>query len=486
MKIRQQALTFDDVLLIPGYSETQPSQTDITTSLSRDISLNMPLVSSAMDTVTEARLAIAIAQEGGIGMIHKNMSIEAQASEVKAVKKFESGIVKDPITVTSDTTLGQLLDLRNRRGFSGFPVVDNGKLVGMISNRDVRFADDMNMAVSELMTPAHKLVTVEEGEGPEEATKKLHRHRIEKLLIVDGQGKLSGMMTAKDIHKSQAKPNACKDRSGRLRAGAAVGVAGDTADRARALVDAGVDVITIDTAHGHSAKVLERVRWLKQSFPEVTVIGGNVGTAQGAKALVDAGVDAVKVGMGPGSICTTRVIAGIGMPQITAVSQVAEALQGAGVSVIADGGIRFSGDISKAMAAGAHCVMIGSLFAGTEESPGEVVLYQGRSYKSYRGMGSAGAMSQGSSDRYFREDMPSDKFVPEGIEGRVPYKGTLVAMIEQLTGGLRSSMGYTGCADIEKLRTESEFVQVTSASVRESHVHDVIITKETPNYTVDG
>ncbi len=484
MKIKHQALTFDDVLLIPGHSTVLPSEADVTTQLTREIKLNIPLLSAAMDTVTESRFAIALAQEGGIGILHKNMDIERQAEEVRIVKKFESGIVKDPVTVTPESTIHDILELRRKLGFSAFPVVDNGALVGIVTNRDVRFVKDPSVKVAELMTPRDKLITVKEGASFEEVTCKLHDNRIEKVLMVDDSGNLIGMMTAKDIHKSETKPRACKDGSGQLRVGAAVGVGGDTEDRVEALIHAGVDVLVVDTAHGHSQKVLDRVKWVRKNFPHAQIIGGNIGTGQAAIDLVKAGADAVKVGMGPGSICTTRVIAGIGMPQITAVANVAEAVKKYKTPIIADGGIRFSGDIGKAIAAGADCVMMGGLFAGTEEAPGEVVLYQGRSYKSYRGMGSEGAMKSGSSDRYFRDDTPQ-KVVPEGIEGRVPYKGSMVAMVQQLVGGLQATMGYTGCKDIETLKKNGEFVQVTSASLREGHVHDVIITKETPNYSVD-
>jgi IMP dehydrogenase len=484
----QEALTFDDVLLLPAFSDVLPRDVDLKTQLTRGIALHIPLVAAAMDTVTESRLAIALAQEGGIGILHKNMSIERQALQVRSVKKFESGVVKDPITVTPMTTIREVLALSSAHRFSGMPVVEGEQLVGIVTNRDVRFETQLDQPVLNVMTPKERLVTIKEGAGREEAMHLLHKHRIEKILIVNDAFQLRGMITVKDILKSQEKPNACKDEHGRLRVGAAVGTSADTAQRVEALVKAGVDVLVVDTAHGHSKGVIDRIRWIKQHFPDVQLVGGNIATAEGALDLVAAGADAVKVGIGPGSICTTRVVAGIGVPQISAISMVAEALHKKGVPIIADGGIRFSGDISKAIAAGAYTVMIGGLFAGTEEAPGEVELYQGRSYKSYRGMGSVGAMAQteGSSDRYFQENISeSEKLVPQGIEGRVPYKGSLIAVVHQLLGGLSASMGYTGSAEIEALRTRAKFIRITSAGMRESHVHDVVITKEAPNYRVD-
>lgn len=484
MHILQEALTFDDVLLVPAYSEILPKDVNLSTQLTRAIALNVPLVSAAMDTVTEARLAITLAQEGGIGILHKSMSIEKQAAQVSSVKKFESGIVKDPITVTPQTTIRELQSLARAHQFFGMPVVEGEQLVGIITNRDVRFETELDQPVSNLMTPKEQLITVEEGASREEVIQLLHKNRIEKILIVNKQFQLRGMITVKDILKAKEKPRACKDSYGQLRVGAAVGTSPDTGDRIGALVKAGVDVIVVDTAHGHSVGVIERVRWAKQRFPQLQVIAGNIATAEAAIALAEAGADAVKVGMGPGSICTTRVIAGIGVPQVTAIAQVAEALKNKGIPIIADGGIRFSGDLCKAIAAGAWSVMIGGLFSGTEEAPGDIELYKGRSYKSYRGMGSLGAMSQkeGSSDRYFQEGNVYEKLVPEGIEGRVPYKGSLVAVIHQLLGGLSASMGYTGSPDISTLRTKTKFVRITGAGIRESHVHDVVITKEAPNY----
>ncbi|HHH46616.1 MAG TPA: IMP dehydrogenase [Thiotrichales bacterium] len=486
MRIAQEALTFDDVLLVPAHSTVLPRDVDLATKLTRGIRLNIPLVSAAMDTVTEARLAIAIAQEGGIGIIHKNMTIEQQAAEVRKVKKFESGVISDPITVHPDASIREVLELTRKHNISGVPVVKGEDLVGIVTNRDLRFETRFDAPVSTIMTPKEKLVTVREGASREEVLRLLHEHRIEKVLVVDDDFHLKGMITVKDIQKASDKPNACKDEHGRLRVGAAVGVGAGTDERVAALVAAGVDVIVVDTAHGHSQGVLDRVRWVKEHFPEVQVIGGNIATAEAARDLVEAGADAVKVGIGPGSICTTRIVAGVGVPQITAVSDVAEALKDTDVPLIADGGIRYSGDIAKAIAAGAHAIMMGSMFAGTEEAPGEVELYQGRSYKTYRGMGSLGAMSsqQGSSDRYFQESTEAEKLVPEGIEGRVPYKGPLQPVIHQLLGGLRSSMGYTGCATIEEMRTRPVFVRVTGAGMRESHVHDVQIVKEAPNYRV--
>ncbi|MBX9586560.1 MAG: IMP dehydrogenase [Gammaproteobacteria bacterium] len=489
MRILEQALTFDDVLLVPGHSTVLPKDVDLSTRLTTGITLNIPIVSAAMDTVTEAKLAIAIAQEGGIGILHKSMSIEQQAQEVRRVKKFESGIVKDPITVSPNTTVQELLELTRAYNISGMPVVDGDKLVGIITNRDVRFATDLSQPVSSLMTHKSKLVTVQEGASREEIIHLLHKHRIEKILIVKGDFQLGGMVTVKDIMKAKEKPLACKDEAGRLRVGAAVGTRKETDERVAALVEVGVDVIVVDTAHGHSQGVLDRVSWIKKHYPDIQVIGGNIATADAAIAMKKAGADAVKVGIGPGSICTTRIIAGVGVPQISAIANVAEALKRSGLPVIADGGIRYSGDLSKAIAAGAHSVMIGSMFAGTEEAPGEVVLFQGRSYKSYRGMGSVGAMTGGfgSSDRYFQDsEIEMEKLVPEGIEGRVAYKGTLVAVTHQLVGGLRASMGYTGCHNVEEMRTKSQFVRITTAGMRESHVHDVVITKEPPNYSIQN
>jgi IMP dehydrogenase len=484
LRIMQDAITFDDVLLVPDFSSVLPKDVALTTRISQKIALNIPIVSAAMDTVTEARLAIALAQEGGIGIIHKNMSISVQASQVRQVKKFESGVVKDPITAPPTITIRQLLALTEMHHFSGVPVVDGQNLIGLVTSRDVRFATDLDQPISQVMTPKHKLVTVKEGASREEIAKLLHEHRIEKVLIVNDQFELVGLVTVKDIQKAKEKPLACKDDAGQLRVGAAVGTGGDTEQRVEALVKAGVDVIVVDTAHGHSKGVIDRVRWIKQHFPEVQVIAGNIATAEAAKALVEAGADGVKVGIGPGSICTTRIIAGVGVPQLTAIADVAEALKKSGVPVIADGGIRYSGDIVKAIAAGASCVMVGGLFAGTEESPGEVELFEGRSYKSYRGMGSIAAMAKGSSDRYFQDEATQEKLVPEGIEGRVPYKGSLIAVVHQLLGGLRSGMGYTGCATIDELRTKAKFVRISNAGIGESHVHDVTITKEPPNYQI--
>lgn len=483
MRILAEALTFDDVLLLPGHSLIMPHDADLSTYLTREIRLGTPLLSAAMDTVTEARLAIAMAQQGGLGVVHKNMSAEAQAEEVRDVKKFEAGVISEPITVGPRTSIGEVMELTRKNRISGVPVVDGTELVGIVTARDLRFETRMQAPVSEIMTPKERLVTVPEGADREHVMSLLHKHRIEKVLVVNDHFHLRGMITVKDIQKSSEHPGACKDERGRLRVGAAVGVGAGTEERVAALVEAGVDVIIVDTAHGHSQGVLDRVRWVKTHYPDLQVIGGNIATGDAARALVAAGADGVKVGIGPGSICTTRIVAGVGVPQITAIAQVAEALEGTGVPLIADGGVRFSGDLAKAIAAGAHSVMLGSLFAGTEEAPGEVELYQGRSYKSYRGMGSLGAMQQGSSDRYFQETTTSsDKFVPEGIEGRVPYKGSITAIIYQLTGGLRSSMGYVGAASIEEMRTKPQFVRVTAAGMNESHVHDVAITKEAPNY----
>jgi IMP dehydrogenase len=487
MRVIQEALTFDDVLLIPAHSTILPRDVSLKTQLTRSISLNIPLLSAAMDTVTEGRLAITIAQEGGIGIIHKNMNADRQAYEVSMVKKYESGVIKDPFTVSPNATIRDVLELTRAKGISGVPVVDQGDLVGIVTSRDLRFETRFDEPVSKAMTPKEKLVTVREGASKEEAIRLLHEHRIEKVLVVNDAFKLRGMITVKDIQKSRDYPQACKDEQERLRVGAAVGTGAGTEERVEALAAAGVDVIVVDTAHGHSQGVLDRVRWVKANYPHIQVIGGNIATGEAALDLVKAGADAVKVGIGPGSICTTRIVAGVGIPQITAVSNVAQALAGSGVPLIADGGIRYSGDVAKALAAGAYAIMLGGLFAGTEEAPGEVELYQGRSYKSYRGMGSLGAMSQtqGSSDRYFQESTEAEKLVPEGIEGRVPYKGTLVSILHQLVGGVRSSMGYTGCATIEEMRNKACFVRVTSAGMRESHVHDVTITKEAPNYSMD-
>lgn len=486
LRVVEEALTFDDVLLVPAHSVVLPREVGLQTQLTREITLNIPLVSSAMDTVTEARLAIALAQEGGIGIVHKNMSAGEQAEQVRRVKKYEAGVIKEPITVTPDTTIRRVLELTRKHNISGVPVVQGEELVGIVTNRDLRFETRYDNAVAAVMTPKDRLVTVKEGASRDEIKRLLHQHRIEKLLVVNDKFQLRGMVTVKDIQKSREKPNACKDDYERLRVGAAVGTGEGTDDRVAALVAAEVDVIVVDTAHGHSQGVLNRVRWIKQNFPEVQLIGGNVATTEGALALVEAGVDAVKVGIGPGSICTTRIVSGVGVPQITAIANACNALKGMGIPVIADGGVRFSGDLAKAVVAGAHCVMVGSMFAGTEESPGEVELFQGRSYKSYRGMGSLGAMQRGSSDRYFQEgELEVEKLVPEGVEGRVPYKGSMVAIVHQLMGGLRASMGYTGCKDIEEMRTKPMFVRVTSAGMRESHVHDVTITREAPNYRID-
>ncbi|MDM8546020.1 IMP dehydrogenase [Candidatus Venteria ishoeyi] len=487
MRIVQEALTFDDVLLLPAYSNVLPKQVTLNTQLTRDIQLNIPLLSAAMDTVTEAQLAITLAQEGGIGIIHKNMTIAEQARQVLQVKKFESGVISDPITVTPETTIREVIELTSTRRISGVPVVENNKLMGIVTNRDLRFETGLDNPVKTIMTQQDKLITVKEGAEREEVLHLLHKHRIEKILVVSDEFELRGLITVKDIQKATDYPNACKDERERLRVGAAVGTGGDTDERVAALVAAGVDVLIVDTAHGHSQGVLDAVRRTKQNHPQVQVIGGNIATGDAAKALVEAGADAVKVGIGPGSICTTRIVAGVGVPQISAISNVAKALEGTGVPLIADGGIRYSGDIAKAMVAGAHSVMIGSLFAGTEEAPGDVELFQGRSYKSYRGMGSLGAMAQkqGSKDRYFQDTEDKEKLVPEGIEGRVPYKGSVLGVVHQLLGGVRSSMGYTGCATLDEMRTRPEFVRITNAGSRESHVHDVQITKEAPNYRVD-
>jgi IMP dehydrogenase len=487
MRILQEALTFDDVLLVPAYSEVLPREVDLSTQLTRHIRLNLPLVAAAMDTVTEARLAITIAQEGGIGIIHKSMSIEAQAREVGRVKKFESGVIKDPITVPPDTTIRQVLELTRSRGISGVPVVVGKQVVGIVTHRDMRFEEKLDAPVSSVMTPKERLVTVRENAPKQEVLALLHKHRIEKVLVVSGNHELRGMITVKDFQKATEFPRACKDDRGRLRVGAAVGTSPDTIDRVAALREAGADVVVVDTSHGHSRGVIEMVARIKQRWPDEQVMAGNIVTPEAARALVEAGADGVKVGIGPGSICTTRIVAGVGVPQISAVANVTEALKSSGVPVVADGGIRFSGDVAKAIAAGAHAVMIGSLFAGTEESPGEVELYQGASYKSYRGMGSLGAMGErfGSADRYFQDTTTElEKLVPEGVEGRVPYKGSVVTILQQLAGGLRAAMGYTGSLDIEAMRTRPTFVRITSAGVRESHVHDVTITKEAPNYRI--
>ncbi len=485
LRIAEEALTFDDILLVPGYSEVLPRHVDLHTRLTKGITLNIPLVSAAMDTVTESELAICMAQEGGIGIVHKSMSVEQQALAVRKVKKFESGVVKDPITVSPSTTVRELVDITMANNISGLPVVDGKDLVGIVTGRDIRFESRMETRVADIMTPKDKLVTVREGAALSEIKELLHRHRIEKVLVVNENFELRGLVTVKDIQKAKAYPLACKDDQGRLRVGAAVGTGGDTEERIEALVEAGVDVIVVDTAHGHSAGVINRVKWIKERFPQVEVIGGNIATAEAAIALADAGADAVKVGIGPGSICTTRIVAGVGVPQITAISNVAAALKDRGVPLIADGGIRFSGDIAKAIAAGAHSVMVGSLLAGTDESPGEVELFQGRSYKAYRGMGSLGAMGQGSSDRYFQDASEGvEKLVPEGIEGRVACKGPMRNIVHQLMGGLRASMGYTGSSDVEVMRTLPQFVRITNAGMRESHVHDVTITKEAPNYRI--
>ncbi|XXQ68049.1 IMP dehydrogenase [Neisseriaceae bacterium B1] len=487
MRIVEKAYTFDDVLLVPAHSQVLPRDVSLKTPLTKKITLNLPLLSAAMDTVTEARLAISMAQEGGIGIIHKNMTIEQQATAVRKVKRHESGVVKDPVTVSPDVLIGDLLRERaeRKRKMSGLPVVDNGKVVGIITNRDLRFETRLDLPVSAIMTPREKLVSVPVGTSIEEAREVMHTHKIERVLVLNDKDELKGLITVKDIVKNTEFPNANKDHEGRLCVGAAVGTGGETEERVKALVEAGVDVIVVDTAHGHSQGVIDRVKWVKTHFPDVQVIGGNIATAAAARDLVAAGADAVKVGIGPGSICTTRIVAGVGVPQLTAVHNVSEALKGTGVSVIADGGIRFSGDIAKALAAGADCVMLGGMFAGTDEAPGEIELFQGRAYKSYRGMGSLGAMSQGSSDRYFQDKTDNtDKYVPEGIEGRVPHKGPIVNIIHQLVGGLRSSMGYLGCATIEEMHEKAEFVEITSAGMSESHVHDVQITKEAPNYHV--
>lgn len=485
LRIAEEALTFDDVLLLPAHSIVLPKTVALTTQLTRLIPLNIPLISSAMDTVTESRLAIAMAQEGGLGVLHKSMSVENQAREVRLVKKYESGVVKDPITISSDASIRNLVALMKEHNISGMPVLDSSGLAGIVTSRDVRFEANLDAKVSSIMTAKGSLVTVKEDFDLDDVKELLHRHRIEKILVVDQDFVLKGLITLKDIRKSEDYPNACKDEQGRLRVAAAIGTGPDSPDRIDAIIEAGVDVVVVDTAHGHSQFVLDQVKYVKEKYPEVSVVGGNIATADAARDLAKAGADAVKVGIGPGSICTTRIVTGVGVPQISAVANVVEALKGTDVCVISDGGIRYSGDIAKVIAAGAHVVMVGSLLAGSEEAPGEVELYQGRSYKAYRGMGSLGAMShsQGSSDRYFQDvDSGTEKLVPEGIEGRVPYKGTMSAIVHQLMGGLRSSMGYTGSANIEEMRTKTQFVKITASGMNESHVHDVSITKEAPNY----
>ncbi|MEK7946191.1 IMP dehydrogenase [Pigmentiphaga sp. YJ18] len=486
MRLVQNALTFDDVLLVPAYSAVLPRDTSLRTRLTREISLNIPLVSAAMDTVTESRLAIAMAKEGGIGIIHKNLTADEQAREVAKVKRYEAGVVLDPITIAPHMKVREVIELQHQHGISGLPVVEGRQVVGIVTNRDLRFEDRYDEPIRTVMTPRERLITVREGASLDEAQALMHKHRLERVLVVNDNFELRGLMTVKDIIKTTENPNASKDEHGKLRVGAAVGVGEGTDERVEKLVAAGVDVIIVDTAHGHTAGVLDRVRWIKKHYPQLQVIGGNIATGAAARALVEAGADGVKVGIGPGSICTTRIVAGVGVPQITAISNVAEALEGTGVPLIADGGVRYSGDIAKALSAGAYTVMMGGMFAGTDEAPGEIVLYQGRSYKSYRGMGSLGAMADGSADRYFQDPANnSDKFVPEGIEGRVPYKGSVIAIVYQLVGGVRASMGYCGCATIDDMRTKSEFVQITAAGIRESHVHDVQITKEAPNYRMD-
>ena len=483
LRIKQEALTFDDVLLVPAHSTVLPNTANLSTQLTKEIRLNIPMLSAAMDTVTETKLAISLAQEGGIGFIHKNMTIERQADRVRKVKKFESGIVSEPVTVSPDLTLEALAEMVKKNGFAGYPVVDGeNNLIGIITGRDTRFVKDLSKTVSQVMTKKERLVTVKEGATRDEILALMHEHRVEKVLVVDDAFKLKGMITVKDFQKAEQKPNACKDEFGRLRVGAAVGAGPGNEERIAALVKAGVDVLLIDSSHGHSEGVLQRVRETRAKYPSLPIVAGNVATAEGAIALADAGASAVKAGIGPGSICTTRIVTGVGVPQITAIADAAVALKERGIPVIADGGIRFSGDIAKAIAAGASCVMVGSMFAGTEEAPGEIELYQGRAFKSYRGMGSLGAMAKGSSDRYFQSDNAADKLVPEGIEGRIPYKGYLKEIIHQQMGGLRSCMGLTGCATIEELRTKAEFVRISGAGIKESHVHDVTITKEAPNY----
>ncbi len=486
MRLAKKALTFDDVLLVPAFSDVLPRDTSLSTRLTRGITLNIPLVSAAMDTVTEARLAIAIAQEGGIGVVHKNFSPAEQAREVARVKRFEAGIVRDPITVTPDMTVRDVIDITRQHRISGLPVVVGRQVVGIVTNRDLRFETRLDEPVSSIMTPRERLVTVNEGAPLDEAKALMHQHRLERVLVVDAAFTLRGLITVKDILKSTEHPNASKDEFGKLRVGAAVGVGPDSDERIELLVKAGVDVIVVDTAHGHSVGVLDRVRWIKRNYSQVEVVGGNIATAEAARALAEAGADGVKVGIGPGSICTTRIVAGVGVPQISAISDVADALAGSGIPLIADGGVRYSGDVAKALAAGAYSVMMGSMLAGTEEAPGEVILYQGRSYKSYRGMGSLGAMADGAADRYFQDSTANvDKLVPEGIEGRVPYKGSVLSILYQLCGGVRASMGYCGCRTVDEMRTRPSFVEITSAGMRESHVHDVQITKEAPNYQVE-
>ncbi len=489
MRLLGKALTFDDVLLVPAYSNVLPKDTSLATRFSRRILLNLPLVSAAMDTVTESRLAIAIAQEGGIGVIHKNLTAQQQAAEVARVKRYESGVLRDPVVITPQHTVRAVMALSEQLGVSGFPVCDGGKVVGIVTGRDLRFETRYDVPVSDIMTPQERLITVTEGTTPEQAKALLNKYKLERLLVVSDDFVLKGLITVKDITKQTSFPNAARDEAGRLRVAAAVGVGEGTEERVAALVAAGVDAIVVDTAHGHSSGVIERVRWVKQNYPQVDVVGGNIATGAAALALAEAGADAVKVGIGPGSICTTRIVAGVGVPQIMAIDNVATALRGSGIPLIADGGIRYSGDIAKAIAAGASSVMMGGVFAGTEEAPGEVILYQGRSYKSYRGMGSIGAMQQGSADRYFQESSTgnpnADKLVPEGIEGRVPYKGSMVSIVYQMAGGVRASMGYCGCATIDDMKTKAEFVEITSAGIRESHVHDVQITKGAPNYRAE-
>ncbi|HET9022969.1 MAG TPA: IMP dehydrogenase [Burkholderiaceae bacterium] len=486
MPLVQKALTFDDVLLVPAYSAVLPRDVQLTTKVSRNIALNIPLVSAAMDTVTEASLAVALAQEGGIGIVHKNMPPAKQAAEVLKVKRHEAGVLRDPITITQDMTVRDAIDLQRANKISGLPVVEGKRVVGIVTNRDLRFETRYDAPIREIMTPRARLVTVREGASLDEAKALMHRHRLERVLVIDGNDDLRGLITVKDITKATEHPLASKDELGKLRVGGAISTGTDSDERAERMVKAGVDLLVVDTAHGHHQGVLDRVKWVKRNFPGVDVVGGNVATAEAARALLEAGADGVKVGIGPGSICTTRIVAGVGVPQITAVANVAQALAGSGVPLIADGGIRYSGDVSKALAAGAYTVMMGGMFAGTEEAPGEVILYQGRSYKSYRGMGSLGAMTEGSAERYFQDnDSNVDKFVPEGIEGMVPYKGSVLAIIYQLTGGLRSSMGYCGCGSIDEMRTKAQFVEITAAGMRESHVHDVRITKEAPNYRLE-
>jgi len=489
MRLLGKALTFDDVLLVPAYSQVLPRDTSLTTRLSRNIALNLPLVSAAMDTVTEARLAIAIAQEGGIGIVHKNLTPRQQAAEVARVKRYESGVLRDPITVTPDVSVRHVMELSNQHGVSGFPVLEGNTVVGIVTNRDVRFETRLDAPVRDIMTPRERLVWVHEGASLAEGKALMHRHKLERVVVVNDAFELRGLMTVKDITKQTNFPNAARDAHGKLRVGAAVGVAEGTEERVELLVKAGVDVLVVDTAHGHSHGVIERVRWVKRHYPQVDVIGGNIATGAAALALAEAGADAVKVGIGPGSICTTRIVTGVGVPQIMAIDSVAKALQGSGVPLIADGGIRYSGDIAKAIAAGASTVMMGGMFAGTEEAPGETILYQGRTYKSYRGMGSMGAMQKGSADRYFQEDVGNNpntaKLVPEGIEGQVPYKGSVVGIVFQMAGGLRASMHYCGCASIHEMQQRAEFVEISSAAMRESHVHDVQITKEAPNYRLE-